>query len=39
MIRSEESLHRIREYILTNPLRWALDRENLNRSGADAFDA
>ena len=28
IIRSEESLHCIRNYILTNPLRWHLDREN-----------
>jgi len=28
IIRSEESLHRIRDYTLTNPLRWHLDREN-----------
>ncbi|OYT72620.1 MAG: hypothetical protein CFK48_02500 [Armatimonadetes bacterium CP1_7O] len=30
IIRNEESLQRIREYILTNPLRWHLDRENPN---------
>jgi putative transposase len=28
VIRRDESLDRIREYIITNPLRWALDREN-----------
>ena len=28
VIRSEEELHRIRQYIVNNPLRWALDREN-----------
>ena len=28
IIRSEESLHCIRDYILTNPLRWHLDHEN-----------
>ena len=28
IIRSEESLHRIRDYTLTNPLRWHLGREN-----------
>ncbi|CBL45870.1 Hypothetical protein HDN1F_22870 [gamma proteobacterium HdN1] len=28
IIRSEESLTRIREYIINNPLQWALDREN-----------
>lgn len=30
IIRNEESLNRIREYIATNPLRWHLDRENPN---------
>lgn len=28
VIRSEEELKRIREYIQNNPLRWELDREN-----------
>jgi len=28
VIRSEESLHRIREYIENNPAAWAMDREN-----------
>jgi putative transposase len=28
IIRNEESLNRIREYITNNPLRWDLDREN-----------
>ena len=28
IIRNEESLNRIREYITNNPLQWALDREN-----------
>ncbi len=38
IIRTEESLNRIREYILTNPLRWAVDRENPYRQGLDTFD-
>ena len=38
IIRNEESLNRIREYILTNPMRWALDRENTHRVGMDVFD-
>jgi REP element-mobilizing transposase RayT len=38
IIRNEESLNRIREYILTNPMRWALDRENPHRVGVDEFD-
>jgi REP element-mobilizing transposase RayT len=28
VVRCEVELDRVREYILTNPLRWALDREN-----------
>jgi REP element-mobilizing transposase RayT len=28
VIRNEESLNRIREYIINNPLQWAYDREN-----------
>ena len=38
IIRNEESLNRIREYIATNPLRWELDRENPRRKGEDEFD-
>ena len=38
VIRDEESLNRIREYIATNALRWDLDRENLQAAGKDAFD-
>jgi len=38
VIRTEESLSRIREYIATNPLRWELDRENPRRKGEDEFD-
>ncbi|KXB96933.1 MAG: transposase [Chlorobi bacterium NICIL-2] len=33
IIRTEDALHRIREYITTNPLRWHLDRENPDRTG------
>ncbi len=28
VIRNEDSLHRIRQYILDNPMRWEFDREN-----------
>ena len=28
IIRNDESLNRIREYVVNNPLQWALDREN-----------
>jgi len=38
VIRDEESLNRIREYIATNAQRWDLDRENLQAAGKDAFD-
>jgi REP element-mobilizing transposase RayT len=38
VIRDEDSLNRIREYIATNPLRWELDRENPRHQGEDAFD-
>jgi len=38
IIRNEESLNRVREYIGTNPLRWKLDRENPQRKGEDEFD-
>lgn len=40
IIRNAASLDRIREYILTNPLRWHLDRENPHRTGTeDAWDS
>lgn len=38
VIRDEKSLERIREYILTNPSRWELDRENPHAFGKDDFD-
>ena len=38
IIRDERALDRIREYIVSNPLRWAFDRENLQRTGVDEFD-
>lgn len=38
IIRDEESLSRIREYIMTNPLRWELDRENPRHKEKDDFD-
>jgi len=39
IIRNDGSLHRIREYIATNPLRWHLDRENIYATGTDPSDA
>jgi putative transposase len=38
VIRDEDSLHRIRQYIATNAQRWDLDRENLQATEKDAFD-
>ena len=38
VIRDQDSFNRIRDYILTNPLRWDLDRENPHRKGKDDFD-
>ena len=39
IIRHEEALNRIRNYIATNPVRWQLDRENLQATGKDDFDS
>jgi len=39
VVRNEESLNRIREYIITNPQRWDLDRENPRAVGKDKFDS
>jgi putative transposase len=36
IIRNERELDKIREYIATNPLKWALDRENPQRTGWSA---
>ncbi len=38
VVRDDESLNRIREYIASNPLRWDLDRENPQARGEDEFD-
>ncbi|MDR3636983.1 MAG: transposase [Isosphaeraceae bacterium] len=38
IIRDERALDRIREYILDNPRRWSVDRENTLREGHDEFD-
>jgi len=35
VIRNEDELARIREYITNNPLQWSLDRENPNRKGTN----
>lgn len=39
IIRTEESLNRIRQYILDNPVRWTLDRENPAASDPEPEDA
>ncbi|HWP60686.1 MAG TPA: transposase [Candidatus Acidoferrales bacterium] len=39
IIRNEESLNRIRQYILDNPTRWAMDRENPAAVQPEAEDA
>ncbi len=38
VIRNENSLNKIREYIINNPMRWHLDRNNTDRIGEDDFD-
>jgi putative transposase len=38
IVRNNTDLARIREYIVTNPLHWHLDRENPSRTGDDPFD-
>ena len=35
IVRSQHALHAIRDYILTNPLRWHLDRLNPDAAGPD----
>ncbi|MCC6271936.1 MAG: transposase [Deltaproteobacteria bacterium] len=39
VVRNEDALRRIREYIQNNPLRWHLDRENFEKIDSDPFDA
>jgi REP element-mobilizing transposase RayT len=38
IIRNEEELAKIREYIQNNPLKWSLDRENPERVGTDVSE-
>jgi REP element-mobilizing transposase RayT len=38
VIRSEDELNKIREYIRNNPLKWSLDRENPERVGTDVLE-
>jgi REP element-mobilizing transposase RayT len=37
VIRTEEALYRIREYIQNIVLKWSLDRDNPDRTGVDPF--
>jgi REP element-mobilizing transposase RayT len=39
VIRHEDELTKIREYIRNNPSRWSLDRENPDRNGSDQIEA
>ena len=38
IIRDEDELNRVREYILLNPLRWEFDRENPIRVGNSQYE-
>ncbi|MCJ7459754.1 MAG: transposase [candidate division Zixibacteria bacterium] len=38
VIRNEDKLHKIRQYIHTNPLKWHLDRENPERVGINKLE-
>jgi REP element-mobilizing transposase RayT len=38
IIRNERSLHKISEYIRTNPEKWTGDKENTYIQGTDEFD-
>jgi putative transposase len=38
IIRNERALERIRDYILTNPLHWHLDRENTHAIGINSLE-
>jgi len=37
VVRGENELNRIREYIANNPLQWKIDRENPNRTGVKSI--
>ena len=38
IIRNNDELNKIREYIQNNPLKWELDRENPQRIGIDELE-
>jgi len=37
VIRNETDMKQVREYIVTNPLRWSIDRENISRAFSEEF--
>jgi len=39
VVRNDRELAKIREYILTNPIQWAMDRENPARTDANPLDS
>jgi REP element-mobilizing transposase RayT len=39
VIRNDDAYARIYNYLMTNPIRWVIDRENPDRWGDDEFDA
>lgn len=38
VIRNQDSFNRIHDYIMANPMRWHLDKENPDHYGIDDFD-
>jgi len=38
IIRNEDEMNKIREYIKNNPLKWSLDRENPEKVGTDVLE-
>jgi len=38
VIRNEDKLYKIRQYVQNNPLKWHLDRENPERVGLDKLE-
>jgi len=38
VVRNEDELNKIREYIRNNPLKWDLDKENPGRTGVDVLE-
>jgi hypothetical protein len=38
VVRNDDELNKIREYIQNNPLRWDLDKENPGKIGVDVLE-